>query len=119
MLWSPIGYYAKPSKSWLIVKLEYLEDAKEVFKGTGIQITTEGQRHLGAVVGSEHFKLEYVTGKIDGWIAELEKLGVGGEVRGSNIWGTILKDVTGYSYHKKIHFTWLDPRLCSPTWPFP
>ena len=70
-----IGYHAKPSKSWLIVKSEHLNYAKEVFKGTGLQITTEGQRHLGAVVGSELFKQEYVAGKIDGWIAEIEKLG--------------------------------------------
>ena len=27
-----IGYYAKPTKSWLIVKEEHLEDAKKTFK---------------------------------------------------------------------------------------
>ena len=44
-----IGYTAKPTKSWLIVKEEYLQNAQKIFEGTGIQITTEGRRHLGAV----------------------------------------------------------------------
>ena len=58
-----IGYYAKPSKSWLIVKQAHLEYATRIFAGSGLQITTEGKRHLGAVVGSEQFKAEYVTEK--------------------------------------------------------
>ena len=70
-----IGYTAKPCKSWLIVKEEYLELAQRTFEGTGLQITTEGQRHLGAVVGSKQYKDEYVTKKIDGWIDELKMLG--------------------------------------------
>ena len=69
-----LGYHAKPSKSWLIVKVEYLEYAKQVFDGTGLQITTEGKRHLGAVVGTEDFKNEYVAGKIEDWIEELAAL---------------------------------------------
>ena len=69
-----IGYYAKPSKSWLIVKPAHLEYAAQVFAGSGLQITVEGKRHLGAVVGSEEFKTEYVTGKIDEWIDELVML---------------------------------------------
>ena len=69
-----IGYYAKPSKSWLIVKEEYRQLAETTFTGTGLQITTEGQRHLGAVVGSAEYKEEYVRSKIDGWIEELKML---------------------------------------------
>ena len=69
-----IGYYAKPSKSWLIVKPQYLEYAREVFAGTGLQITIEGQRHLGAVIGSAEFRDQYVTDKIQGWVEELKML---------------------------------------------
>ena len=35
-----IGYYVKLDKSWLIVKEEYLNDAKEIFAESGLQITT-------------------------------------------------------------------------------
>ena len=69
-----IGYHAKPSKSWLIVKEEHLEYAQNIFLGTGLQITTSGKRHLGAVVGTEEFKQEYVTKKVNGWIEELKEL---------------------------------------------
>ncbi len=69
-----IGYNAKPSKSWLIVKEEYFEYAKSVFAGSGLQITTEGKRHLGAVIGTESYRDEYVSEQIDGWIEELKEL---------------------------------------------
>lgn len=69
-----LGYHAKPSKSWLIVKTEYEEYARNIFKGTGLQITTSGKRHLGAVVGTEDFKMEYVTEKVGEWIDELAEL---------------------------------------------
>ena len=69
-----IGYIAKPSKSWLIVKAEFYEDAVETFAGTGINITTEGKRHLGAVVGTLAYKIEYVRNLVDEWINELKNL---------------------------------------------
>ena len=40
-----VGYYPKPSKSWLIVKPEKVELAKQIFKDTKINITSDGQRH--------------------------------------------------------------------------
>ena len=69
-----IGYTAKPAKSWLIVKPAYHQCAVENFEGTGIKITTEGNRHLGAAVGSQAFKIEYVGELIDEWIYELKNL---------------------------------------------
>ena len=75
MKWGPfIGYYAKPEKSWLIVKQEHYEHAKEVFSRSGLKITVEGRRHLGAAVGSEQFKVDYVNELINTWVEELEKL---------------------------------------------
>ena len=44
------------------------------FEGTGIKITTEGNRHLGAAIGSQAFKIEYVGELIDEWIYELKNL---------------------------------------------
>ena len=49
-------YVINGSKSWLIVKLDVLADeAKRVFGGE-VNITTEGQRHLGNVIGSQEFR---------------------------------------------------------------
>ena len=52
----PFGYFPKPSKSWLIVKPERYDEAVAIFNGTNIQISLEGSKHLGAVIGSENFK---------------------------------------------------------------
>ena len=71
-----LGYFAKPSKSWLIVKDEYLEQAKVVFVGVfpEKQITSEGNKHLGAVLGSEENKISYVEEKVSRWVREVEVL---------------------------------------------
>ena len=65
MLGPKSGYYPEPSKSWLIVKEKAKQRAFTVFKDTWIKIITEGQRHLGPVIGSYKYRPEYVQNKID------------------------------------------------------
>ena len=48
-----IGYFPKADKSWLIVKPGKYEAAKSIFKDTSFDITNDGKRHIGAVVGTE------------------------------------------------------------------
>ena len=69
------GYYVNANKTWLIVKNpKHLEDATRIFQGTGVNITTEGKRHLGACVGSDKFKEEYCTELVKKWCREVEML---------------------------------------------
>jgi hypothetical protein len=68
------GYFPKPSKTWLIVKADRLDEAKRVFEGTGVQFTSEGMRHLGAAIGSKKYKESYLQKKIDEWISNVERL---------------------------------------------
>ena len=68
------GYYPNALKTWLIVKEEHLENAKKVFQGTGISITAEGRRHLGAAIGTQSFVESYVQRKLSGWVEEVERL---------------------------------------------
>ena len=42
--------------------------------GNTIKYTTEGKRHLGAVIGSSIFKDQYVNEKVEKWYKELERL---------------------------------------------
>ena len=49
------GYNPNAAKTWLIVKEEYLTDATSLFEGTGVAITVEGKRHLGAPIGKRTF----------------------------------------------------------------
>ena len=66
-----MGYNAKPSKSLLVIKPEYESVAKNLFRGSGLQITSEGRKHLGAVVGSEIYKKEFVDEKMNTWVNEI------------------------------------------------
>ena len=54
-------YYPKASRSHLIVKNQYLETANVVFRNTKVNLTSEGIRHLGAVIGSHLNKEKYVS----------------------------------------------------------
>ena len=68
------GYYPQPTKSWLIVKENKLEEAVRAFAGTNIQISTEGKRHLGAVIGIEENKKNYNNEKVNEWKKEINML---------------------------------------------
>ena len=68
------GYFPKPSKTCLVVKEKYLGIAKDTFANTDVVITSHGQRHLGAAIGSTDFKNEYVSQKVKTWCKELELL---------------------------------------------
>ena len=68
------GYFPLPKKTVLIVKEEHKSKALEVFDKTDIKITTRGERHMGAVIGSTEFKEEYVSQKINKWIEDITTL---------------------------------------------
>ena len=70
----PLGYYPNPKKCWLVVKPEKEGRAKEMFAGTGINITTEGRKHLGAALGSRSYLEHYVGGKVEDWVGEVTRL---------------------------------------------
>ena len=62
------GYFPNVSKTWLIVKLDFLSSARQLFAGTGVNITVEGKHHLGAALGSRCSVTEnYVSEKVESW----------------------------------------------------
>jgi len=68
------GYLANSKKSWLIVKEQHLPRAKEMFANTGVNITTEGKRHLGAALGSRSFVVSYMQDKVKEWTSSIMTL---------------------------------------------
>ena len=68
------GYFANSTKSWLIVKEQHLAEAERIFAETGVRITCEGKRHLGAALGTRDFVVEYVREKVANWKAEIGRL---------------------------------------------
>ena len=69
-----LGYHPNASKSILLVKPEGYDHAKKVFEGSEIVVTKEGERHLGAVIGTDRFKEQYVAGKVEEWVKEIKVL---------------------------------------------
>ena len=68
------GYNPNGAKTHLVVKADHFEKARELFEGTGINVTTEGKRHLGAAIGSRSYTVEYVNGKVRKWSEEIIQL---------------------------------------------
>ena len=69
-----LGYNAEPTKSWLIVKEEKRGDAEAIFKDTGVNITTDGKKHLGASLGTSDYKNEFVSNLVETWVDQIEVL---------------------------------------------
>ncbi len=59
------GYYPNAQKSVLIVK-DIADEPKAnlLFNGTNVTIDSDGQRHLGAVIGSDNFRKQYISKKV-------------------------------------------------------
>ena len=58
------GYHPNASKTHLVIKPEHAEQARELFAGTGINITTEESDAFGAAVSSRSFTDDYITAKV-------------------------------------------------------
>ena len=65
------GYHPEPTKCWLIVKPRMKDIALKTFENTGINITEDVMRHLGAVIGTIEYRENYVTQKVNNWLDEL------------------------------------------------
>jgi len=44
------GYYPNVGKTHLVVKPDLIDEAKSMFENTNVQITVNGQRHLGVAI---------------------------------------------------------------------
>ena len=67
------GYYNEVSKMVLVVAPEFIEQAKEVFEGYGVEILT-GHRILGGFIGSESEKSNWIQKKVAFWVKSVNKI---------------------------------------------
>ena len=58
------GYFPNPKKCWIISKPDKEASVEEVFKDTAVNVTVQGQKHLGAVIGSREYLEEYVSDQL-------------------------------------------------------
>ena len=68
------GYHINREKSWLLVKEESLPEARAMFNGSGLNITTRGVRHLGTPLGDAPYTEAFVTEQVEKWKGELSRL---------------------------------------------
>ena len=69
-----MGYHPKAEKSWLVVKENELERAQDIFKDTGVKITTTGRKYLGGFVGKRDGTEKYVSDLVEEWVEQLKLL---------------------------------------------
>ena len=70
----PFGYFPNASKTWLVVKEQYLTHAQMLFANTCVNITADGRPYLGAAIGSTNYITQYVSCKISTWVHDLQLL---------------------------------------------
>lgn len=59
------GYFSNGSKTLVLTKPQYCEVAKDIFKGTVIIISTEGECYLSGAIGASSFTCQYVERKVE------------------------------------------------------
>ena len=59
------GLFSKTTHCW---------KKQSLFGDTKINVTTEGKTHLGALIGSNDFRIKYVDEKVTEWCSELKVL---------------------------------------------
>ena len=70
-----------------------LKDAKTMFTDANINITADGRKHLGAVVGSDTYKVQYVEDLVDDWKTQLKFLSTIAETKPQTAY---LESVSGF-----------------------
>ena len=69
-----IGYKPNAKKSWVVVKNEHLEQALDIFKGTGVNVTSAGRKYLGGAIGANEFQQNHIRQLVSSWTSKIEKL---------------------------------------------
>ena len=70
--WSTIWLLPKQLKDSRLSEAK--SSTKDMFEGTGMVISTEGEQYLGGAVSTSLFIRLYVKRKVKCWMSELEKL---------------------------------------------
>ena len=68
------GYYPNASKSHILVKEHLKQEAHDIFKGTNLQIITDGKEYLGGSIGTHQFANEFISSRVRDWITNIDTL---------------------------------------------
>ena len=68
------GYHPNSSNTKLLVKSQFVDLARVIFEGSGIEVHSESEEYLGGAIGSSNFIEEYLKRKLKTWANELSTL---------------------------------------------
>ena len=68
------GYFPNDLKTTLLVKPDFQAEASDLFRDTGIKISTDGVVYLGGPIGNDQFVESTVSKKISDWIGDIINL---------------------------------------------
>ena len=68
------GYFPKPEKSWLVVKENKEQEARQLFADTKVNISIEGRKYLGGFVGKNEGSESYVSELVEEWVSQINTL---------------------------------------------
>ena len=55
------------SSAKIILKPEFEETSRDIFRNIKIKITTLKERHLAVVIGSENYQKKYISNTVSTW----------------------------------------------------
>ena len=58
------GYFTNPATTWLVTKQDHFNLATDTFRGSGVNVTSEGRPYLGAAIGTSEYVEKYVSSKV-------------------------------------------------------
>ena len=68
------GYFANAPKTWLLTKHHLVSEARNIFQGTQVNVTSVGRPYLGSSLGPKPFVEQFVSEKVAEWVEELDHL---------------------------------------------
>ena len=68
------GYYLNSSKSILLVKPEFYDEAIQIFKGVGVHIKSDGVRYLGIAISSPAYTIQFLNETVQSFLVQLSRL---------------------------------------------
>jgi len=84
------GYYPNSRKTILLVKEAFLEEATELFRETGIEITVTGTRYLGGALGTDAFRQEFIEKAVEEWCQQVRRLAQLAETQPHAVYATLV-----------------------------
>ena len=97
-------------------KEKHLTDATNIFENTGVQITKEGHRNLGAALGTRSFTEEYISKQVQMWVDEVKQLATIAQSQLHAAYAALTHGLTGrWSYLSQTvcHMISLEASVCS------